>query len=719
MRSSAKLSYYRVVQTANIIPLNQVGKYPLAQVGRKSLALAKSKAVGANVNDCFVIPVETLRQIAYHNSTLSKIRTIIENSDWSSDSTGKRNLQKIGKIIRSQKIPKHLGEQIHKAYAKHIGKDFAKIMSAGSVIQNIKGETNLIESIFEIWAQTINVDKLTPKPILVMAQKQPLVSGVANIHSDKKYIIEVRSLWGAFGPDSAEAGFGTDQSTNQFQIDTRTWAIITRHINPQTHIYERKLDGFNKQKNKNSSKASLTDERAIVIAKLALKINQQFIGKRIIFFEVDKENTIITDVKKEELSLDPSSSQAYLIGKGITGGHIEGYAQLLADGESHKFITGNILVKKALSHNDVGLINQASAIIIESHTLEPNVLRLITANHIPCILGVRFASTRLSKNIKIILDASSGKIFLSTSKPSTPISPKTITKIYLSAGNPFGIEKYPHDNDGIFLKSDFATAYLGIHPDHLIKSNNANLAESIKKTIEIYLQTNPKSFFYRVCNLNSSELRQLNFGTNYENEELNPYLGTRGALKTIINPLLFDLELKVVYDIAHSHKKNINVVLPFVRTASELAILFKKIQSQIPNNNYLKFWLQLNTPANVMNLTEYLRLPISGITFQAKTIHDLAYGIDPDNPELTAHYPFDSNLVSDMLDRCVSALKSHPTLREASDSSLPLIVKLNNYQADFVASMVRHGVRAIVVKPQHLDIVKRQVLVTQEKYVNN
>jgi phosphohistidine swiveling domain-containing protein len=413
-------------------------------------------------------------------------------------------------------------------------------------------------------------------------------------------------------------------------------------------------------------------------------------------------------------------SDPILIGQSITGGYVEGYPQIINNHHDRLgFTTGHILVKKSLTHLDLNLIKQASALIIEDKKLTPPILKAIKENHIPCITGVIYATTRLHSGHKVVVDTGSGKIFSPKKKEEAQHNKKTLTKVYLSAGNPYRAEQYLTHNEGLFLKSDYAIAYMGIHPNHLLQYRKHILEKNLIRTVTTFFTKEQENLFYRSSNLNSMELNSLSNSLNYERHELSPYLGTRGALKIIEDSLLFKTELKIVSDLAHDKKREVNFVIPFVRTASELAIIFKMIEQTIPKNRYVKFWLQLNTPANIINIKEFLHLPITGVTFQAKTIHDLSYGLDPDNPELLSHYSFDSNLAIAMLEEVVHQIKSSKKLHKNSIGSLPVVVKLNQFDAKLVTSATKLGVRAIVVKPSLLDIVKQQIISTEHNMVMN
>jgi phosphoenolpyruvate synthase/pyruvate phosphate dikinase len=684
-------------------------------VGKAALELDKISKAKIKTTDGFVVPVETLKKIAHHNNLTEKIKLIEDTNDWDNELLEKKLQKKISQLIKKQNIPEDVSHDIIKTYHKYILKnDFASIRVNQIKIDNITGESNLLESILEAWSQAITRQNLLKEPVLILVQKQPTVSGFIQPSPEKKYYYQLQTVHGVF-----DKQLGVQNKPDRFEINVSHNTIITRHLNPRKIELTRKLDGYKKVKNKNRKQAAITDQQAIEISKIAQTINQKFIGNRKIYFEIYGKHPFITDITSITNDHQPETDPI-LIGQSITGGYVEGFTQVVKNNqEKLSFLTGHILIKKNLTHLDLKLINHAAAIIIEDKKLAPAVLKLITDNHIPCITGVSYATTRLKNNQKIIVDTGSGKVFIKKEQSLERDRQSTVTKIYLSAGNPFRTEQYINHQDGIFLKSDYAIAFMGIHPNHLLKTRKKLLEQNLTRTIKAFFNKDKKDLFYRSCNLNSYELNSLTQSLNYEKEELNPYLGTRGALKIIQDSLLFEKELKIVAQIAHQQKREVNFVIPFVRTASELALIFQIIEKTIPKNSYLKYWLQLNTPANIFNLKEYLHLPISGVTFQAKTIHDLAYGIDPDNPDLLSHYSLDSNLVNEILSKVVEIVKNSSYFRQKTIGTLPIVVKLNQFNHEVVSKSVKLGVKAIVVKPSLLDIVKQQIISTEKNMVDN
>jgi len=698
-----------------VIPLKDVSQYSSRQVGKEALELDRISKANIKTTDGFVVPTETLKRIVHHNNLLEKIKVIEETNDWKIDLLESKLQKRISQLIKKQDIPEDVAQDIIKTYHKFIKKDdFAAIKVGKLQINNITGETNLLESLLEAWSISSTKENLLKRAIIIKVQKQPQSSGYIQPSLEKKYRYQIIVTNGVFDEKDSQKNL-----PDEFEIDVSHGTIITRQLQTRKTELTRILDGYKSKKIKRNNQTAISDKQALEISKVAQNINQKFIGNKRIFFEVINKKIVVTELR-QILNNDLLDSEPFLIGQSITGGYVEGFSQIVKTNfDQNNFSTGHILIKKSLNYLDLKLINQASAIIIEDKQLTPLVLNAIKDNHIPCVIGVNHATIKLKNDQDITVDAGAGKIYPKKKIEQNKNQITTATKIYLSAGNPFRREQYADQLDGIFLKSDYAIAFMGIHPNHLLKNRKHLFEQNLTKTVEAFLGSKPHDFFYRSCNLNSAELNSLQQSLNYEENEQSPYLGTRGAIKIIQDSLLFKTELSLISEIAQQQKKTINFVIPFVRTSSELAIVFKIIENTIPKNTYIKFWLQLNTPANVINLKEFLNLPISGITFQAKTIHDLTYGLDPDNPSLLNHYTFDTKLIKLMFKEVVETVKNSPYINNQAIGTIPIVLKLNQYNSELVTTATELGIRAIVVKPPLLDIVKQQIIDTETKILNH
>ncbi len=296
---------------------------------------------------------------------------------------------------------------------------------------------------------------------------------------------------------------------------------------------------------------------------------------------------------------------------------------------------------------------------------------------------------------------------------------KTMTKLLISTGNP---QKHlPHlfpavEGIGV-LRSEYTLAKFGIHPLHVIQSKQKQqLLKELVETIHTYQAALPlKPVIYRSQNFTSSELRQLRYSENYEPSEPNPYLGYRGGLQLNRQPQLLQFEIEVLKTALHKTQSSLAFLVPFVRTPHELEYIISEVErAGLFNNPHFSIWMQVNTPENILNLRSYPTHKLAGLSVNAKSLHALLLGIDPDNPEIYQHYTMDQTAVSKLLEQLAQTVLELQELRTLMQP-LQLNLHLEDYSHDLVAQAVKLGYHGVVVKPAAAQITHTTISEIEEK----
>lgn len=302
---------------------------------------------------------------------------------------------------------------------------------------------------------------------------------------------------------------------------------------------------------------------------------------------------------------------------------------------------------------------------------------------------------------------------------AAPTLKKTITKLYISTGNP---QKHlPHlmpviDGVGI-LRSEYTLAKFGVHPMHVIASKQKpQLLKELVNTIYAYqsgLQHKP--IIYRSQNFTSSELRQLKYSENYEPAEPNPYIGYRGGLQMVRQPQLLEFELDVLRAALEQSKSPLGFMPSFVRAPHELEFIISEVEKAgLFTNPHFSMWLQLNTPENILNLRGYPTHKLAGISVNIKSLHALLLGIDPDNPEISEHYALDTTVVEKLMEQLAQTVQELQTLRNFTQP-LQFHLHLEDFSHDLVALAVKLGYHGVTVKPAAAQIAHATIVEIEEK----
>lgn len=278
-------------------------------------------------------------------------------------------------------------------------------------------------------------------------------------------------------------------------------------------------------------------------------------------------------------------------------------------------------------------------------------------------------------------------------KSETP----TTTKIMVSTGNPLKAgDHLSQQVDGIgIFRSEYIVAKTGLHPKYILKTKYKKLLEhDFNEAIATYQsKLMGKPFLFRSLNLTSSELLRLKFAEQYENREDSAYLGYRGGMRLLNDPDWFDFELKIINSALRSYRSTIGLVLPFVRSASELAQLQNKLNySQITNFGHFELWLQVNTPENILNIQNYPLSQLSGVSINIKSLQGLMTGSDPDSAELSGLYPPPNQLLENILQNFALQVRQ-------IQPNMKILLHLETYQSGLVELAVKNNFTGITIKP--------------------
>ena len=115
-------------------------------------------------------------------------------------------------------------------------------------------------------------------------------------------------------------------------------------------------------------------------------------------------------------------------------------------------------------------------------------------------------------------------------------------------------------------------------------------------------------------------------------------IGYRGALRYTREPEVFQLEMQAVRSVWEAGHENFHVMLPFVRTASELercrALVAASGLLDRPN---FELWIMAEVPSVLFNLERYREVGIAGISIGSNDLTQLMLGADRDSEVLAQH----------------------------------------------------------------------------------
>lgn len=331
------------------------------------------------------------------------------------------------------------------------------------------------------------------------------------------------------------------------------------------------------------------------------------------------------------------------------------------------------------------------------------------------ILDTRPFTQQLSEsnNLYFLPAAEQLKTLLPNNKAPKKFVGPTATKVLVSIGKSDHIKNQVAGADGVgLLRSEWAYLQLPEHPLHLLKTGKADLIRNQLTEMILHVsQSHAQDFpiLFRSQNFTTNELTTFKHGGEYEPEEVNPYLGYRGAVRIIHDYTLFDVELDALQDAHLEGVQNLGLMIPFIRNHSELAILLHHFSKpEFATQRFLQLWMQANTPENLLNIDQYCLPGLHGISLNIQSIHALLYGVDPDNTDVFQLYPLHHQTLHQLLK--VARKATH-------DRQIQLILQLEQYDQKLVEFAAELGYDGVTVRAKDTHRARQTIIDTEHQQI--
>lgn len=324
-----------------------------------------------------------------------------------------------------------------------------------------------------------------------------------------------------------------------------------------------------------------------------------------------------------------------------------------------QFKQGEILVTLMTSPDWVPAMKKAAAIITNNGGMTCHAAIISREMQIPCIVGTRSKNVAATDVLKtgdvVTVDAKNGVVYRgkveSMFKQSAPVNTAngqvvaaetfapTATGVMMNLGDPDLADRYaslPADGIGLMREEFLWTSYIHEHPLYLIEKGESEkavnmLAEGIAKVTRAMA---PRPVVLRLSDFKSSEYRKLKGGEKYEPHESADLLGWRGASRYYDPKYIaaFKLELAAVKKVRNEFGlKNLNVMIPFVRTVAEAQKVTTIMHNEgLVRNADFKVYMMAEIPANII-LADQFNQFIDGYSIGSNDLTMLILGCDRNN----------------------------------------------------------------------------------------
>jgi len=536
---------------------------------------------------------------------------------------------------------------------------------------------------------------------------------------------------------------------NHFVIDKQSMKIVEKNIVKQPIELVRVPDGGTKEQEvpiELQDKQVLTDSQVIELAGYAKEIERHYGGYMDMEYALDintdklwivqaRPETVWSQKKKEGNTGDDNvvavaDAKVAVRGLPASPGVASGVVHVIDDPKDiDQFKKGEILVTLMTSPDWVPAMKKAAAIVTNNGGMTCHAAIVSREMQIPCIVGTKskeVAATDVFKTGDVVtVDATNGIVYMGKvdsliKKPETAqvggqvvaaetFAP-TATRVMMNLGDPDLAEKYstlPADGIGLMREEFLWTSFIHEHPLYLIEQGHPEkvvdmLADGISKVARVMA---PRPMVLRLSDFKSSEYRNLKGGDKYEPHEPADLLGWRGASRYYDPKYIeaFKLELAAVKKVRNEFGlKNLNIMIPFVRTVAEA----QKVTDIIRNEGLIrsadfKIYMMAEIPSNII-LADKFNQFIDGYSIGSNDLAMLILGCDRNNDTVASLF--------DERDLAVKRAIRHLIKAAHKDGkTVGICGQAPSEYPDFTNFLIQSGIDYVSVNPDMVKETKRNV----------
>jgi pyruvate,water dikinase len=751
-----------------IVDFSEVSKEDIPLVGGKGANLGEMVQAKIPVPEGFIVTAKGYFHFLEDNKLTSRIESQLSGLDVSDSNQLSQRARQIQDEILKSPIPKDIEDEIVKAYRKLAGRKklfvavrssataedlpTASFAGAQKTFLNVLGERDVVLSVRKAWASLFearaifyrvekNFDHLSvglavPVQKMVQSDESGIMFTVDPVTSNKQRIV-IEAIYGL-----GEMIVSGELTPDHYVLDKGDLTILDKIIISQTKQLVKvgngnKLVSISKEWSK---RQKISDEKILEIARIGKKLEEHYYFPQDIEWAVEGNKvyivqtrpiTTIQETKKEEVRVIISKDMKLLAsGSPASPGIVSGPAKIIFSAkEISKVQKGDILVAPMTKPDYVPAMKKACAVVTDSGGRTSHAAIVSRELGIPAVVGTGNATKSIKTGTMITVDGGKGEVYLGSIKIVSKVVPfssqrklekevKTATKIYVNLGDPDRAEELAARNiDGVgLLRAEFMIANLGIHPKKLIAEGKKkifidNLALGLRKICKAFY---PRPVIYRTTDFKTNEYRNLKGGEKFEPIEENPMLGFRGALRYVHNPDVFNLELEVVNEVREKDGlKNLNVMIPFVRTPDELFEVRKMIVKKgLTRSPSFKIFMMVEIPSNVILLDKFIKVGIDGLSIGSNDLTMLTLGVDRDNQDLAGSYNETDESVIKLMEQVIKTAHKY-------NVTTSICGQAPAFYPDLTRKLIELGITSISTDPDSIDSIRDLAYTIERDLVKN
>ncbi|MDB9536077.1 PEP/pyruvate-binding domain-containing protein [Dolichospermum planctonicum CS-1226] len=755
--------------------LDKITLQDRAQVGVLAFYLSKIQQRGYPVLPGFVVAADVLKQFLENLNSSESLIADLPHSSLHLDVNNWRQLQQVAGRLRqeiiSASVPPHWVRKILAAAKQWPGSSLILRPSLTiSTNQEIKNVNGLLDSVFcpceeaeigaalkLLWSQLFRARSLVywrsvgitlPQinlGVLVQPVDPCIASGVLNINP---LAYDIEATWG-----DCLAITNGEVLPDVYYIEPETGVVLERQLGNKILAY-----GLDNATHLASEELQLTSNHNCLPTYLLPESQQQeyalpeeylqeliVLGNRL----VGELGTTLT--VKWQLVPSCLASKLYITevtvpqptkpniqfiqGIGAARGRIIANAYILNSAQkSLQVPKGVILITSVITPDYLPLLRGIAGIITEQGGLTSHGAILARELNIPAVISATGATNILQSGEKLLLDGDKGKIYrLTEEEENFPIAemektmddekisdhqftnlPIIATRLMVNLSQPQlikQVQSLPVDGVGL-LRSELMILNIlkGKHPQEwLLAGRKKELLELLSEQIIQFARAFlPRPIFYRSLDLPAYNLTSLSADSPLSQSSI---LGERGVFNYMQYPGIFELELQALAIVQASGYRNINLLLPFVRTVEEFVFCRDKVaESGLIKNHQFQLWIMAEVPSILFLLPEYIKAGVMGISIGTNDLTQLLLGVDREQGKFATIFDESHPVVMKAVSQLIQ-------MSQAGGISCSICGQAPVLYPEIIDKLIEWGITSISVEPEAVEKTYKAIARAEQKLI--
>lgn len=627
---------------------------------------------------------------------------------------------------------------------------------------NVRGADAVVQAVRDCWASLFGARTIFYRAKRELSQAEMDIAVVVQRQLDARragVMFTIDPASGARDRLVIEASLGLGESVvsgsvspDRYVVDKVSGALLAREVNRKATTIEPLRDGGTRRRELSGDEGlapALSDEEVRQLADLGVEIERHYDAPQDTEWAFDEHGTVwMLQSRPVTTGLGatagdggaPSAGAAapaaeqppgttIASGLGAAPGSAGGPARVIRSlAGAERLHDGDVLVAPMTAPDWVPLLRRASALVTDTGGMTCHAAIVSRELGIPCVVGTGDATTKLRDGELVTVDGTHGKVREGIeAPPAVPAAapapapaagaepPTTGTQLLVNLSEPSQAERaaaLPVEGVGL-LRAELMLleALGGDHPRLLLEEGRGDeVVTKMAHALETFAAAfAPRPVTYRTIDFRTNEFRGLRGGERFEPVEANPMIGYRGALRYPREPQVFGLELDAITRVWEAGHSNLHVMLPFVRSAYELARCKKLVEaSGLLARPGFELWIMAEVPSVLFALPEYARMGIAGISIGSNDLTQLLLGADRDSDLVAEAFDERDPAVRAYLEQLIGAARALG-LRTSICGQAPSV------HPEYAELLVRAGIDAISVSADAVPRTRRLIAAAERR----